>query len=169
MRERLMIIFLIGILAALGFGVYEKEQLKRHGESVLLELAPADPRSLIQGDYMRLRYSIDDKLNSLKIKRIKYIVVRVDERRVAHFERVDRGEPLKRGEHRLRVKMLRSRLRIVPRSFLFQEGHAKRYNRARYGVFRVDESGNNLLIALADATGEVIESGQLSGSSAVMR
>lgn len=157
MRERLMIISLIAILSALGFGVYEKEQLKRHGESVLLELAPADPRSLIQGDYMRLRYSIEDKLNTLETKHIKYIIVRVDDRRVARFERVDRGEPLSRGEHRLRVKMLRSRLRVVPRSFLFQEGHADHYDRARYGVFRVDESGSNLLIALADVSREVID------------
>lgn len=157
MRERLMIISLIGILSALGFGVYEKEQLKRHGESVLLELAPADPRSLIQGDYMRLRYSIEDEINSQKTKQIKYIIVRVDDRRVARFERVDRGEPLNRGEHRLRVKMLRSRLRIVPRSFLFQEGHADHYDRARYGVFRVDESGSNLLVALADVSREVID------------
>ena len=156
MRERLMMIFLLGILGALGFGVYEKEQLKHHGETVLLELAPVDPRSLMQGDYMRLSYRIERDKRFSELNAIKYIIVRIDEQSVAHFARADAGEPLARDERRLRVKMLKSRLRIVPRSFLFQEGHAKHYDRARYGVFRVDESGKNLLVDLADEQREVI-------------
>ena len=111
----------------------------------------------MQGDYMRLSYRIERDKRFSELNAIKYIIVRIDEQSVAHFARADAGEPLARDERRLRVKMLKSRLRIVPRSFLFQEGHAKHYDRARYGVFRVDESGKNLLVDLADEQREVIK------------
>ena len=35
-----------------------KEHTRTSGNLVLLELAPVDPRSLMQGDYMTLRYAI---------------------------------------------------------------------------------------------------------------
>ena len=169
MRERLIMIFLVLIMAALGFSVFEKEQLKRHGDVVLLELAPVDPRSLIQGDYMRLRY----RLNATKAFRemvkdhadqeLKYIIVKVDENRVAQLARPDRGEPLSRDERRLRVQK-RKNYKVVPDSFLFQEGHAEHYDEARYGVFRVEESGKNLLVDLADQEYQVIDPSSLKGS-----
>ena len=59
MRTKIMIILSVVVLAALNHGVYEKEQIKEHGETILFELAPFNPRSLIQGDYMRLRYAIE--------------------------------------------------------------------------------------------------------------
>ncbi|MFX7329222.1 GDYXXLXY domain-containing protein, partial [Acinetobacter baumannii] len=34
----------------------QKEMLLKEGQLVLLPLAPVDPRSLMQGDYMALRY-----------------------------------------------------------------------------------------------------------------
>ena len=169
MRERLIMIFLVLILAALGFAVFEKEQLKHHGDVVLLELAPADPRSLIQGDYMRLRY----RLNTTKVFRemiknqadqeLNYIIVKVDKNRVAQLARPDRGEPLARDERRLRVQK-RDHYKIVPDSFLFQEGHAQHYDEARYGVFRVEESGKNLLVDLADKEYKVIDPSSLKDS-----
>src|SRR5690606_14717090 len=41
--------------------VIQKERTIKEGELVLLELAPIDPRSLIQGDYMQLNYTISTK------------------------------------------------------------------------------------------------------------
>jgi uncharacterized membrane-anchored protein len=40
--------------------VFDKEQHLRHGAVVKLELLPVDPRSLMQGDYVRLRYEMSD-------------------------------------------------------------------------------------------------------------
>src|SRR5690606_19512775 len=51
---------LVGVVvvhAVLGF-----ERTLRDGQLVLLELAPVDPRSLMQGDYMALRFAVDAQL-----------------------------------------------------------------------------------------------------------
>lgn len=40
------------------FTVWQKEQLLQNGEIVALELAPIDPRSMLQSDYVQLNYEI---------------------------------------------------------------------------------------------------------------
>ena len=45
----------LGLTAVL---VMDKERVVADGTPVLLELAPVDPRSLIQGDYMQLDYAL---------------------------------------------------------------------------------------------------------------
>ncbi|OKL36053.1 GDYXXLXY domain-containing protein [Domibacillus mangrovi] len=40
------------------FTAWQKEQLLQNGELVALELAPIDPRSMLQGDYVQLNYEI---------------------------------------------------------------------------------------------------------------
>ncbi|WP_340367543.1 GDYXXLXY domain-containing protein, partial [Marinobacter azerbaijanicus] len=40
--------------------------------------------------------------------------------------------------------------RFATDAFFFQEGHAERYELARYGRFRVNERGEPLLVALHD-------------------
>ncbi|MCP3740919.1 GDYXXLXY domain-containing protein [Rossellomorea sp. BNER] len=51
----LIILLQIGFI---GYQVYGNETLLREGELVKLELAPVDPRSLLQGDYVMLNYKI---------------------------------------------------------------------------------------------------------------
>ncbi len=56
---------LVGLALVLGLAnatIYQKEQILAHGERVVLELAPVDPRSLMQGDYMALRFGVAQKL-----------------------------------------------------------------------------------------------------------
>lgn len=52
----LIIVNLILLLGYFNWSVYQKEQTLKDGQLVLLQLAPVDPRSLMQGDYMRLNY-----------------------------------------------------------------------------------------------------------------
>ncbi|MGR3765989.1 GDYXXLXY domain-containing protein [Rossellomorea sp. NS-SX7] len=52
----LLIIFLQG--GWIGYSVYSNETLLQNGETILLELQPVDPRSLLQGDYVQLNYTI---------------------------------------------------------------------------------------------------------------
>ena len=47
-------------LSILGYQVFSNEQLLSEGKVITLELAPVDPRSLIQGDYVRLQYEIGE-------------------------------------------------------------------------------------------------------------
>ena len=67
---------------------------------MLVELAPVDPRSLIQGDYMRLDYAIARQLRSdIGGPRDGHIVVTLDADSVAHFARVYQdGTPLRPSE-----------------------------------------------------------------------
>ncbi|UTE77420.1 GDYXXLXY domain-containing protein [Rossellomorea sp. KS-H15a] len=57
--KRLGILFIICLQAGwIGYQVYSNETLLQNGETVILELQPVDPRSLLQGDYVELNYSI---------------------------------------------------------------------------------------------------------------
>jgi uncharacterized membrane-anchored protein/uncharacterized membrane protein len=42
----------------IGYSVYSNETLLQKGETILLEFQPVDPRSLLQGDYVQLNYTI---------------------------------------------------------------------------------------------------------------
>lgn len=49
---------LVVVLLLFVKAVWDKESTIKEGKLVLLELAPVDPRSLMQGDYMQLNYAI---------------------------------------------------------------------------------------------------------------
>ena len=53
---------LVLVLAVVNGLVFARERLLRDGRVVLLELAPVDPRSLMQGDYMALDYALAREL-----------------------------------------------------------------------------------------------------------
>ena len=66
MKKYKWIIIIINLIILLGFfnnSILQKEKLLTDGQLVLLELAPVDPRSLMQGDYMRLNYDISNNIN----------------------------------------------------------------------------------------------------------
>ena len=102
-RARLHQIMLFGTLAILlglvNWQIYQKEQHLAHGTKVYLELAPVDPRSLMQGDYMALRFKIADDIRAA-LKHVQaqsmadqqslsnsdgYVIVNIDENHIAHF------------------------------------------------------------------------------------
>ena len=161
MRTKIIILHSIIVLAALNYGIYEKEKIKVHGETLLLELTSSDPRLLIQGDRIRLYYTIErsnaptKKLASHQ-HQSGYIVIRPDENNVAQFIRFHKKEDLVTGEKLLHFHKEGNRLRIVPNSFFFQEGHAKHYENAKYGIFKFDDSGKHLLVGLADEHKQLI-------------
>src|SRR5256885_8099210 len=45
-------------LAVVNTGIWQKQQLIASGQPVFIEIAPVDPRSLMQGDYMRLNFRV---------------------------------------------------------------------------------------------------------------
>jgi len=123
----------------------------RHGEQVFLELAPVDPRSLIEGDYMRLAYGITRQLSRSGLEerqRDGHLVLTLDARRVARLERVDDGRALAPGELRLRFRRRRGDVRVGTDAFYFQEGQAERYAGAKYGELRLTGSGEAVLVGL---------------------
>jgi uncharacterized membrane-anchored protein len=144
-----------GLLLALGVAnaaIVGKERLLARGTPMLVALAPVDPRSLVQGDYMRLEYEISRALDSAAAApRDGRVVVRLDAGGVARLVRRHReGAPLAGGERLLRYRRRGGRARVGTDAFFFEEGTADRYAQARYGELRVDARGESVLVGLRD-------------------
>ena len=152
MRKTIAVAAGVIVLALANWAVYQREHQLAEGRVVLLELAPVDPRSLMQGDYMALRFKAADdafgRWGKLKDVTDGRIIVRIDERSVGSYVRRDGGEPLAQGELALRYRIRDERLKFATNAYFFQEGHAKFYESARFGEFRVAPSGELLLAHL---------------------
>ncbi|ATB27890.1 GDYXXLXY domain-containing protein [Melittangium boletus] len=142
------------VLVAVGTLVVQKEHVLARGTPLLLELAPVDPRSLMQGDYMVLDYAVsrEARPNEGTEPEQGRLVLRRDESDVGHFVRVEApGTVLAPGEMWLNYKVRQGRVRLGAESFFFQEGHADHYAKAKYGELRVAEDGSSVLVGLRDA------------------
>lgn len=148
----IIIINLVLLLVYFNYSIVKKETLLKNGQPILLKLAPVDPRSLIQGDYMTLRYDISNNINIEKIPSRGYCVVTLDTNGVAQRIRFQKETtPLKTGEYLIKYTSPDNwRVNIGAESFFFQEGHSEKYNKAAYGGIKADKDGNSLLIGLYD-------------------
>lgn len=149
LRNTVLFIVAVSIIVLVNGLIIQKERMISHGQTVLLELAPVDPRSLIQGDYMRLEYALAQDVSDHNPPADGYLVLRVDEGDVASLVRIhDPQMPLADGELLLRYRVRDWDVRVGAESFFFQEGHAKYYDTALYGEFKVSESGEGVLVGL---------------------
>ncbi|MCP4536761.1 MAG: GDYXXLXY domain-containing protein [Chloroflexi bacterium] len=149
LRYTVMFIVALSIIVLVNGLIIQKERVISHGQTIFLELAPVDPRSLIQGDYMRLGYDLAQDVHDYDPPADGYLVLRVDKRNVASLVRIhDPQTPLADGELLLRYRVRDWNVRVGVESFFFQEGHAEYYDTARYGEFRVSESGEGVLVGL---------------------
>ena len=155
MRKAIAVAAGLLVLAAVNWNIYGRERLLETGRVVLLELAPVDPRSLMQGDYMALRFRAADqglgRGRGTTGADDGYIVVRVGEHAVGTFARREGGEPLAEGEVRLRYRLREGQVKFATNAYFFQEGTARKYASARYGEFRVAPNGDLLLTHLVGA------------------
>ncbi|MCE7984798.1 MAG: hypothetical protein DYG89_26800 [Caldilinea sp. CFX5] len=153
MKVRLAILWLVAVVGLLfvNYSIYGREQLISNGQPILLELAPVDPRSLIQGDYMALRYKIAVDLENQETLPLRgKLVINVAENGVASFVRLDDGTPLGPNERLLNYYKHEWQIDLGAPSFFFEEGTADAYVDAKYGEMRVDEGGTSVLIGLRD-------------------
>ena len=146
---------LVLVLAAVNFTIWQRETLLRDGQVLLLELAPVDPRSLMQGDYMALRFAVSQKLAPADAGDTAvtegFVVVKRDARNIGTFERIYRdGEPLATNESRVHYRIRKRDVRIVTNAYFFQEGTAGEYSKARFGELRVAANGDALLTGMRD-------------------
>lgn len=152
------------ILVLVNLSIADKQRLLSEGQVVYLELAPIDPRSLMQGDYMALNYRLAEQLrDSMPRQDVPQpglpelapgegrIVARLDERSVASLARLQsEQQPLAENEVLLRYRVRHGQLKFASNAFFFQEGTAAQYESAHYGGFRVAGSGDMLLTSLHD-------------------
>lgn len=152
MRKLIAIAAGVLVLVAVNWTILGRERLLESGQVVLLELAPVDPRSLMQGDYMALRFKAADQAFGRNPGKAGaedgYIIVLVGEHGVGTFARRDGGEPLAPGEVRLRYRVRAGQVKFATNAFFFQEGTANAFALARYGEFRVAPNGDLLLTDL---------------------
>ena len=146
---------LVLVVGTANYTIRDRQQVVDSGQPILLELRPVDPRSLMQGDFMTLRYAEPLFPNAearSTLPRRGAFIVKLDADSVATYARLDDGTPLATDEVRLKYKLLddRGTIRLGAESFFFEEGQADVYDAARYGVLHVDAAGNSVLVGLAD-------------------
>ncbi len=140
---------LIGLLLIFNFSVKSKETILEEGEFVLLALAPIDPRSLMQGDYMDLRYAITDTIAMNKSSKRGFCIVRLYEDHTAQFVRLQENRtPLNNGEILIEYTSSNRGFNIGSPSYFFQEGMAEKFDSAFFGGLKIDAEGNSVLIGL---------------------
>jgi len=181
-KNTLIIANLALLLMFFTMQVIKKEKILKHSALVLLELAPKDPRSLMQGDYMVLRYTISDNLrpsisinitdsekegvnliDSIKkldklyaIPEQGYFVVTIDSNNVGVLQRLQtENYPLNNNEFVLKYKSFGKS--IGAEAYFFEEGKAHKYENARYGGIKIDGLGNCVLVGLFDDSFKKIE------------
>lgn len=163
MHKKIAIGSLILILVLVNWSIANKEKHLAQGQIVYLELAPVDPRSLMQGDYMALDFRLANEIYTAlpKTKDRRrwrhdiaasdgFVVTSLDERGIATFKRLYKKSPLFDNEVLLRYRIRNGAVKFATNAFFFQEGHGKYFQPARYGQFRVDDKGELLLVAMHD-------------------
>lgn len=152
-RTRLLIVLgAVLVLGAVNYSIAGKESVIRNGVVVYLDLAPVDPRSIMQGDYMTLRFRLAQDIRST-VKPLpaeggsELAPVNIATNRVGSLARA--GET---GNVRIRYRIRKGEVWLGTNAFFFEEGREPQYREARYGEFRVHPtSGEAVLVGLRDA------------------
>ena len=154
MRNIVLLLTAAVVLVLVNYNIWQREELVSRGRTVLLELAPVDPRSLMQGDYMALRFRLANeafppgRITGLKDGRI---VLAVDSRDVGTFRRfADQDRPAA-DEVLIRYRIRKGQPKFATNAFFFQENQGDCYREAKYGEFRLSSDGEAILVALRGA------------------
>ncbi|MGG5577874.1 GDYXXLXY domain-containing protein [Myroides sp. C15-4] len=168
MRNRRNIVIVLTLVLFGGFflrAIQQKESTIKEGKLVLFALAPVDPRSLIQGDYMQLNYAINEQLRTAvedrsTIHKRGYVIIHVDQQQRGSFQGISTARPMLEGDSLLAVKYFNwdgFTLAVGAESYFFQEGKDSLFEQAKYGGLRIDPKGNSVLIGLYDEELKLIE------------
>lgn len=152
MKKIILFFTTITIFVFFNYSIYIKENILRHGENMFLELRPVDPRSFMQGDYMKLRFKIEEDVHFKKDEIIPLkgkLVVILDDHKIGHFEKLYTSDDLTKNQRLFNYLRDYTGINIIPDSFMFQEGHAPFYQKAKYGIFKF-VGHEYLLVGLAD-------------------
>ena len=157
MRLIVMGVMTVIILGFINVEIAGKEHIVREGTTLLLRIAPRDPRSLMQGDYMALRYAMANEVAVAADEAVVNdgrVIVSLRGKGEAVFVALYEGQSLAQGQYLLQFRKRGESVRLASDAFFFEEGQWKAYNRARFGEVRVDGDGNAVLIGLRDTEGE---------------
>lgn len=153
----LLIMGLVLVLVTANMVIWQKESLLQEGKTILLPLRPRDPRSLLQGDYMRLRFSLSADIEQHYRNKPSmasdngYVVVQIDENNVAKFHSVNQSSESNNQYTHLKFRKRGNNYRIASNAYFFQEGSGEHYSKARFAELKVDPAGNALITGLRDS------------------
>ena len=158
-----IIIALLGlalVLVVMTRNIIKYETHIATGDTVLLALAPVDPRGFMQGDYMTLSYALERDVfaalnrdpGSYPTNEQGYVIVALDNNKVAQFVRLAANQPknLATNEMAIHYRIRNGAMQLATNAFFFQEGHGEAFEAAEYGLFRVNDKGEPLLTNLVD-------------------
>lgn len=158
-----IIIALLGlalVLVVVTRNIIKYEAHLTTGDTVLLALAPVDPRGFMQGDYMTLSYALERDVfaalnrdpGSYPTNEDGYVIVALDNNKVAQFVRLAANQPknLASNEMAIHYRIRNGTMQLATNAFFFQEGHGEAFEAAEYGLFQINDKGEPLLTNLVD-------------------
>ena len=132
-------LFWLGLCLCLGVPnlmvILKERSLALGGRVVYLKLAPVDPRSLMQGDYMALNYALIPWRAEPNWPAQGTLGAEIDSRGVIT------SWNLARRDNPIRYTIEKGKLKIASDAFYFEEGQGARYSKASYGKFHLSEIG----------------------------
>lgn len=161
---------MVSVLTVANWGIWTHEAILRTGQRVVLALAPVDPRSLMQGDYMSLNFELvnhlrtaaqatqsanKDKDANRQKPRQGFAILSIDDKGVASLAGVSQTYPsmiLADGK----TVIMRYKtgpfgtVSLASHEYFFPEGQGSHFAQAKYGEFRVRKDGKALLSGLLD-------------------
>jgi uncharacterized membrane-anchored protein len=162
-RNRLRLLGVTAIVLAqllvLSAQIGRSEAILSSGQTIYLELLPRDPRSLLQGDYVELRYAIAEppaslpEFNALREGAKIAVVLGRSPSGASEFKRLYAGnEPLSPGEAVMNGKWRGSRIEYGIETYFVPEGTGTETQlTAKYAEIRLARDGNAILVALLPA------------------
>lgn len=141
---------MVAVLGVVNFTIWRKEQWITQGQQMFVKLAPVDPRSLVQGDYMALRFDLrlpDSEILEGAMEGPQ-IVMRKNRDGIAQPIRMHRrADTLADDELLVNLAYKHGVWELGTDAWYFTEGEAARYAGAQYGEFRVHD-GNAVLVGM---------------------
>jgi len=169
-----IIIALLGlalVLVVMTRNIIKYENHLATGDTVLLALAPVDPRGFMQGDYMTLSYALERDVfaalnkdpGSYPTNEEGYVIVALDQHNVGQLVRLaaNQSKNLASNEIAIYYRIRNGTMQLATNAFFFQEGHGEAFEAAEYGLFRINDKGEPLLTNLVDDNFKVISPKQL--------
>ncbi len=129
--------------------IFQKEAIKNNGEVIYFKLAPVDPRAFMLGDYMALNF--EHNLHNYSDHNMQVFIVTLNDQKIA----ID-AQPYQNGVIQENQRLFEIQDQLRPDRFYFQEGHAKSYEQAKYGLFRYVSSSQFLLNNLTNESLNII-------------
>lgn len=146
-------------LAFITFSILKKESIKAHENIVLFELEPIDPRSLFQGDYMNLRYTISEEVldpeKDLPGSSSGVLRFQIKDKIAIPPFWIDSSLSKPNLESEALVGCIRfyrhsSQIRFGAEQYFFQEGEAKTFENAKFAGIAISKDCESVLVGLYD-------------------